>query len=32
MPYRTVQLLSQDGQRETFVVHVDDRAVIEWVQ
>jgi hypothetical protein len=32
MPYRTFRVLSHDGQPETFVVHVDDRAVIEWLR
>lgn len=31
MPYRTVQLLSRDGQCETFRVRVSDRAVAEWL-
>ena len=31
MPYRTFRVLSHDGQPETFVVRVDDRAVIEWL-
>jgi hypothetical protein len=31
MPYRTVQLLSRDGQPETFRVRVDDRAIAEWL-
>jgi hypothetical protein len=30
MPYRTYRVLSQDGQPETFVVRVDDRAIAEW--
>ena len=31
MPYRTLRVLSHDRQPETFVVRVDDRAVIEWL-
>jgi hypothetical protein len=31
MPYRTFQLLSQDGQREAFWVRVSDGAVAEWL-
>ena len=31
MPYRTYRVLSQEGQPETFVVRVDDRAIAEWL-
>src|ERR1035437_1996837 len=31
MPYRTFRVLSRDGQPETFVLGVDNRAVTEWL-
>jgi len=31
MPYRTFRLLSEDGQPDTFLVRVDDRAIAEWL-